>query len=195
MKTHYRQLKNIIQKIWTLNIFFFNSPTLVTQPSGTTENFLEFRPGKTRKKVFLRSYFFTIFYFTFFQELDDLGNGYISTHFSATSSESRLSRYSWYSIAHIIIKPPLSHNTVLPLVGAQGRLKSTRNLGVQLTPLQPGGQIMPTTLLLAHPDLKTQRHLWSFYFGGLKLVRFLAKTEHTPSKLLCFVNIHNAEST
>ena len=23
-----------------------------------------------------------------------------------------------------------------------------------------GGQIMPTTLLLAHPDLKTQRHLW-----------------------------------
>ena len=32
-------------------------------------------------------------------------------------------------------------------------------LGVQLTLLQPGGQIMPTTLLLAHPDLKTQRHL------------------------------------
>ena len=31
---------------------------------------------------------------------------------------------------------------------------------VQLTLLQPGGQIMPTTLLLAQPDLKTQRHLW-----------------------------------
>ena len=36
---------------------------------------------------------------------------------------------------------------------------AARNLGVQLTLLQPGGQIMPTTLLLAHPDLKTQRHL------------------------------------
>ena len=33
------------------------------------------------------------------------------------------------------------------------------NLGVQLTLSQPGGQIMPTTSLLAHPDLKTQRHL------------------------------------
>ena len=34
---------------------------------------------------------------------------------------------------------------------------ATRNLGVQLTLTQPGvgGQIMPTTLLLAHPDLKT----------------------------------------
>ena len=29
------------------------------------------------------------------------------------------------------------------------------NLGVQLTLLQPVGHIMPTTLLLAHPDLKT----------------------------------------
>ena len=28
-----------------------------------------------------------------------------------------------------------------------------------LTLLQPGGQIMPTTLLLDHPDLKTQRQL------------------------------------
>ena len=26
-------------------------------------------------------------------------------------------------------------------------------------PVQPGGQIMPNTLLLANPDLKTQRHL------------------------------------
>ena len=30
-------------------------------------------------------------------------------------------------------------------------------------------------------DLKTQRHLWSFYFGGLKLVEFLAKTESTKN--------------
>ena len=36
-------------------------------------------------------------------------------------------------------------------------------LGVQLTLLQPGGQIMPTTLLLAHPDLKTQRQLCILY--------------------------------
>ena len=28
-------------------------------------------------------------------------------------------------------------------------------LAAQLTLSQPGGQIMPTTLLLAHPDLKT----------------------------------------
>jgi len=37
--------------------------------------------------------------------------------------------------------------TVMPLVVG-------RNFGVQLTKLQPGGQIMPNTLLLAHPDLK-----------------------------------------
>ena len=43
--------------------------------------------------------------------------------------------------------------TVMPLAGRQG--KPTWNFGVQLTLLQPGGQIVPTTLLLAHPDLKT----------------------------------------
>ena len=46
---------------------------------------------------------------------------------------------------------------VMPLAGGQGG--PTRNLVVQLTLLAPGGQIMPTTLLLAHPDLKTQRHI------------------------------------
>ena len=49
---------------------------------------------------------------------------------------------------------------VLPLVGGQGGPWHTRNLGVQLTLLQPRWQIMPTTLLLAHPGLKTQRQLW-----------------------------------
>ena len=44
----------------------------------------------------------------------------------------------------------------MPLVGG---LQPTWNLGAQLTLLQPEGQIVPTTLLLAHPDLKTQRHL------------------------------------
>jgi hypothetical protein len=36
-------------------------------------------------------------------------------------------------------------------------------LEVQFTLLQPGGQIMPTTLLLAYLDLKTQRHLCICY--------------------------------
>ena len=36
------------------------------------------------------------------------------------------------------------------------------SLRAQLTLLQPGGQIMPTTLLLAHPDLKSQRQLCVF---------------------------------
>ena len=31
--------------------------------------------------------------------------------------------------------------------------------GSSVTLLQPGGQIMPYELLLAHPDLKTHRHL------------------------------------
>ena len=35
----------------------------------------------------------------------------------------------------------------------------TWNVEAQLTLLQPAGQIMPTPLLLAHPDLKTQRQL------------------------------------
>jgi hypothetical protein len=33
--------------------------------------------------------------------------------------------------------------------------------GSSVNPITTRGQIMPTTLLLAHPDLKTQRHLWS----------------------------------
>ena len=61
------------------------------------------------------------------------------------------SRPVYYSI-------PL-HKPVMPLVGGKGGFQPTRNLEGQLTLLQPGGQIMPTTLLLAHPDLKTQRHL------------------------------------
>ena len=46
-------------------------------------------------------------------------------------------------------------NSVMPLAGGQGGLYPTQNFGVQLTLLQPGGQIMPTALLLVHPDLKT----------------------------------------
>ena len=47
------------------------------------------------------------------------------------------------------------YHTVLPLVG--GQCGATRNLGVQLTLLQPGGQIMPITLLLAHPAAPLRR--------------------------------------
>ena len=46
---------------------------------------------------------------------------------------------------------------VLGSDAASGWAEPTQNLGVHLTLLQPGGRIMPTTLLLAHPDLKTQR--------------------------------------
>ena len=49
-----------------------------------------------------------------------------------------------------------------------------RNLGAQLTLFQPWGQIMPTTLLIAHLDLKTSRHLCHFprrfYIGELTRV-------------------------
>ena len=44
----------------------------------------------------------------------------------------------------------------MPLVG--GQVGPIRNLGVQLTLLQPGGQIMLTTLLLAHPEFRSSVH-------------------------------------
>ena len=48
--------------------------------------------------------------------------------------------------------PSLSVTAVMPLAGGQGRLKPTQNLGVQLILFQPGGQNVPTTLLIT--DLK-----------------------------------------
>ena len=36
--------------------------------------------------------------------------------------------------------------------------------------------------------------LLSFYFGGSRFFRFLAKTEHTPRKVLYFVNKLNAKT-
>ena len=36
--------------------------------------------------------------------------------------------------------------------------------GVSINPIATRGEIMPTALLLAHPDLKTQWHLWTFIF-------------------------------
>ena len=60
---------------------------------------------------------------------------------------------------------------LLPLINGHARLfyprkKSICNLGVQLALFQPGGQIMPTTLLLAHPDLTrdTIRNYYEYEF-------------------------------
>ena len=61
------------------------------------------------------------------------------------------------NVQYLLFRP------VLPLVGGQGGLQPTRNLGVQLTLLQPRGQIMPNALMLAHPDLKIQRQLCRQY--------------------------------
>ena len=44
--------------------------------------------------------------------------------------------------------------------GWAGWAKAHPEFGSSVNPITTrGGQIMPTTLLLAHPDLKTQRHL------------------------------------
>ena len=43
--------------------------------------------------------------------------------------------------------------------------------GSSVNPITTRGQIMPYTLLLAHPDLKTQRHLWQIF-----------KKEYSPRK-------------
>ena len=45
-----------------------------------------------------------------------------------------------------------------------------RDFEVQLTLLQPGGQIMPTTLLLTHPDLKSYLHLCITQNGFVKQI-------------------------
>ena len=66
-----------------------------------------------------------------------------------------ISHTQWNPVDHCCLPIP-----VMPLEGGQGGLYPTRNLGVQLTLLQLGGKIIPTALLLAHPDFKTKRHLW-----------------------------------
>jgi hypothetical protein len=87
------------------------------------------------------SYFYR---FIYFQKLSN----------QAYSLQYMLSPALYFIISYV-------YSAAASAVGGQG--KPTRNLGAQLTLLQPGGQIMPTTLLLAHPDLKSQRHLWSRY--------------------------------
>ena len=56
---------------------------------------------------------------------------------------------NWLSVSEI------KKISVMLLVGGQGGLKPTRNLGFQFTLFKPGGQIIPTALLLAHPESKT----------------------------------------
>jgi len=55
--------------------------------------------------------------------------------------------------------------------------------GSSVNPITTRGQIMPTTLLLAHPDLKTQRHLCCSYTQFLILI--VIKTFHTKNLFLC----------
>ena len=70
----------------------------------------------------------------------------------------------------------------MPLAGGQGG----RNLRVQLTLLQPEGQIMSTTLLLAHLDLKTQRHIC--HIMETKLLTDAVYHAQTPTKGEIFIN-------
>ena len=44
--------------------------------------------------------------------------------------------------------------------GLAGWVLAHPEFGSSVNPITTRGQIMPTILLLAHPDLKTQRHLW-----------------------------------
>ena len=70
--------------------------------------------------------------------------------------------------------------SVLPLVCGQGGFQPTRNLGVKLNLIKPRGQIMPTTSLLAHPNLKTQRHFWSSTPTGNRKLIFTNFLHHLP---------------
>ena len=66
---------------------------------------------------------------------------------------------SSYILAEVFYKVETDHHFNSTAASGWALAKPTRNLGAQLTLLQPGGHIMPTTFLLAHPDLKSQRHL------------------------------------
>ena len=44
--------------------------------------------------------------------------------------------------------------------GGAGWALAHLEFGISVNPITTRGQIMPTILLLAHPDLKTRRHLW-----------------------------------
>jgi len=43
----------------------------------------------------------------------------------------------------------------MPLAGELGGLYAHPEIGCSVNPIPTKGQIMPTTLLIAHPDLKT----------------------------------------
>jgi hypothetical protein len=53
-------------------------------------------------------------------------------------------------------------------VGGLGGLWPPQFLAKQLTLSQPGGQIMPTTVLQAPPDFQTLRRPWHIVLGKLK---------------------------
>ena len=66
-------------------------------------------------------------------------------------------------MAIMLLRPTLNQMLFSNFSGAVTAL-AVGNLGVQLNLFQPGGgEIIPNTLLLAHPDLKTLRHFWILY--------------------------------
>ena len=65
-------------------------------------------------------------------------------------------------------------------------------MGVQLTLLQPGGQIVPTTLLLANRDLKNQRQLCILTF---KVINFKAKIDIFLTFMLINILVGTLQST
>ena len=91
------------------------------------------------------------------------------SYFIRTALISGGSYYSFLLITALLF-------LVMPLADGQGGLYPIRNLGVQLTLLQPGVQIMPTKLLLAHPDLKTQWHLCNMYYVDFLVRYYIAIT-------------------
>ena len=78
-------------------------------------------------------------------------------------------------LAYLLWIPPMSMSDAAS--GWAGWALAQPEFGSSVTLLQPGGQIMPTTLLLPHPDLKTQRHLWLICFLIYAYLNILAQSQ------------------
>ena len=63
---------------------------------------------------------------------------------------------NYYELYHCYI-----YNISAAASGWAGLALAHPEFGSSVNPITTRGQIMPTTLLLAQPDLKNQRHLWS----------------------------------
>ena len=98
---------------------------------------------------------------------------------------------------------PSSHSILLKIVGFQivwkcfvaevklaggpGGLQPFLILGVQTTPFQPGGQIMPTTLLLAPPRLKTPLCWQHIFIGFTSKNNYYANCKETEMVYMNFL--------